>query len=545
MLKLEIIIILMAVLVWLNSLASRSKLPYPILLVIAGLFISVIPGLPLIRLNPNVVFLIFLPPLLYEAAYNTSWHDFRKLRRPILFLAIGLVLFTTVGVATVAHYVIPGFTWPLGFLLGAIVSPPDAVAATSVTKHLNLPKRVITILEGESLINDASALIVYRYALIAILGDRGVDFSDATLQFMIVAGSGVFIGLLIGYFIGRIHRSIENPTAETTISLIAPFIAYLIAEIFNVSGVLAVVTTGVYIAWQSPEILSFQTRFKIKGFWDIVVFLLNGFVFIIIGLQLPEILANRGDYSIPQLIGFGLLISFIAIIVRIGWIFPIPIIKYFVTKIKKPKNNATSKKWYELFIISWAGMRGVVSLASAMAIPLTLENGNPFPERNVILFITFVVILVTLVFQGLTLPYIVRKLNVEETGESAKISENQLRLELLKDGLKFIENELNHSLPASVIERLKTSLTDRIEFVENNLANNISENDIHRMKYYEGEMALWHHQRKTLIKLHKENTYSDEIIRSVEQDLDVYSMSTHTRLKSIKRRKLTRPTNHE
>ena len=535
---LEIIIVLMAVLVWLNSLASKSNLPYPILLVVAGLVISIIPGLPLMRLNPQIVFLVFLPPLLFEAASNTSWHDFRKYRRPILLLAIGLVVFTTLGVATAAHYMIPGFTWPLSFLLGAIVSPPDAVAATSVTKNLRLPRHVLTILEGESLINDASALMIYRYAMFAIVGSQTSAFAlgDASLQFMEIFGSSVVIGVVVGYIFGRIYRGIENPTAETTISLIAPFVAYLIAESLEASGVLAVVTTGMYITWQSSEILSFETRIKIKGFWDIVVFLLNGFVFIIIGLQLPAILADQSDDSILHLIAYGLLISAVALIVRIGWIFPIPFIRYTLSKLWKKQTKSHSKKWRELFIISWAGMRGVVSLASAMAIPLTLDNGTPFPERNVILFITFVVILVTLVFQGLTLPYFVKKLNVQESDHSSKISENQLRLEILNDSIQFIEQQLSCKFPSRVIELLRLSVSSKIEHIKNDLANMPSEKDIHRGQFYEAEMEMCKHQHQLLIKLHKNNVYSNEVIRKVEQDLDVYSMGTHTHLKSIKRR---------
>jgi CPA1 family monovalent cation:H+ antiporter len=526
----------MAILVGLNSIAAKFKLPYPILLVISGLIIGIIPELPNIQLNPSIVFLIFLPPLLYEAAYNTSWHNFKRLKRPILFLAIGLVIFTTVGVATVAHYVIPGFTWPLSFLLGALVSPPDAVAATSITKYVRLPKHVITILEGESLINDASALIIYRYALIAVTGGQAFTLSEVSLQFMIVAGSGVFIGIVVAYAVGYIHRSIENPTTETTISLITPFVAYVIAEIFDVSGVLAVVSAGIFLAWQSPEILSFQTRFKIKGFWDIVIFLLNGIVFIMIGLQLPTILEDLSDESIILLIGYGLLISLVAIIARIAWVFTL-----YITSTLLRQKSLNQTKWSELFIISWSGMRGVVSLAGAMAIPLTLNGKTPFPERKEILFITFIVILVTLVFQGLTLPFFIRKLKVEESTETDKIVENNLRLTMLKESLEYIDNHLSHKFAETVINRTKIIISERIDYIKENLDNNIGEHDLHRIQFYECEMEIWMYQRKILIQMHKNNAYNDEIIRKVEQDLDIYSMGTHTRLKAIKRHKINMP----
>ena len=532
MLKLEIIITLLALLVGLYSIATRFKLPYPILLVIAGLVISVMPKLPNIELNPNMVFLIFLPPLLYEAAYNISWHNFKRLKRPILLLAVGLVVFTTLGVAAVAHYFIPGFTWPLSFLLGALVSPPDAIAAISITKYLKLPKHIVTILEGESLINDASALIIYRYALLSITSTQIFTLSEASLQFMIVAGSGVAVGIIVAYTIGHIHRGIENPTAETIISLITPFVAYLIAELFDVSGVLAVVSSGIFLAWQSPEILSFETRFKIKGFWDIVIFLLTGVVFIMIGLQLPTILADLNDYIVLQLVGYGLLISLVAILARISWVFTL-----YTLSMIMGINNKT--RWRELFIISWAGMRGVVSLAGALAIPLTINNATPFPMRKEILFITFIVILVTLVFQGLSLPFLIRKLKLQESAnEYDKINENNLRYTILQNSLDFIDNNLSQKFPPHVIQKIRNLVCQRAEDTKNKIDNtDMGEHDLYRLQFYECEMEMWMHQRQSLIHIHKEDIYSDEIIRKVEQDLDIYSMRTHATIKLLRSRK--------
>ena len=533
MLKLEIIITLLALLVGLYSIATKFKLPYPILLVIAGLVISIIPKLPTIQLNPNMVFLIFLPPLLYEAAYNTSWHNFKRLKRPILFLAVGLVLFTTVGVAVIAHYIIPGFTWPLSFLLGALVSPPDAITAISITKYLKLPKHLVTILEGESLINDASALIIYRYALLSITSSQAFDLNNASLVFFIVSGSGVFIGIMVAYTIGHIHRGIENPTAETIISLITPFVAYLIAELFDVSGILAVVSSGMFLAWQSPEILSFETRFKIKGFWDIVVFLLTGIVFIMIGLQLPTILEDLNDYTILSLIGYGLLISLVAIISRIAWVFTL----YSLSMIIR-KNRQT--RWRELFIISWAGMRGVVSLAGALAIPLTINHNTPFPMRKEILFITFIVILVTLVFQGLSLPFLIRllKLTDSSSNDTDKINENNLRYTILQNSLNYIDNQLSQKFPPHVIHKIRTLVCQRAEDTKNKIENNnMGEHDLYRLQFYECEMEIWLHQRRSLIQLHKEDIYSDEIIRKIEQDLDIYTMRTHATIKLLRSRK--------
>ena len=533
--KLEILIMLLAVLVGLHSVAEKIKFPYPIVLVIAGLLFGIAPSLPDINMNPNVVFFIFLPPLLYEAANNTSWHEFRKWRRAILFLAIGLVLFTTVSVAAAAHYVIPGFTWQLGFLLGAIVSPPDAVAATSATKGLRLPKHVVAILEGESLVNDASALIAYRYALIAIISGSVFDFSNASLEFLVLSGSGIAIGLVVGFIIATIHRNFNNPTIETTLSILAPFVAYLAAEECDVSGVLAVVSCGLYIAWHSSELFSFETRIKIQGFWDILIFVLNGLVFILIGLQLPNILANSGNHTIWQLLGYGLFISLIAIVVRIGWIFGIASVAFWFEKRTNPEAMSNMRqRWCEVFIISWAGMRGVVSLATALAIPLTLDNGTAFPQRDVILFITFVVILVTLVFQGITLPFFVRKLKVQEPINKFKEDENNLRLEMIGSILNFIDTNLAHKLSTEVIHELKEACEHRRRYFRMSQNQEPDENEIkmarHMREYFEGETAIIAHQRELLIQAHKENSYSSDIIRKIERDLDAFSMVVQTRI---------------
>lgn len=532
--RLEILIMLLAVLVGLHSVAEKIKFPYPIVLVIAGLLFGISPSLPDINMNPNVVFFIFLPPLLYEAANNTSWHEFRKWRRAILFLAIGLVLVTTVSVAAAAHYVIPGFTWQLGFLLGAIVSPPDAVAATSATKGLRLPKHVVAILEGESLVNDASALIAYRYALIATISGSVFDFSDAFLEFLVLSGSGIAIGLVVGFVIATIHRNFNNPTIETTLSILAPFVAYLAAEECDVSGVLAVVSCGLYIAWHSSELFSFETRIKIQGFWDILIFLLNGLVFILIGLQLPNILANSGNHTIWQLLGYGLFISLIAIIVRIAWIFVTAGITFYFEQRNSGVVIDMRQRWRETFIISWAGMRGVVSLATALAIPLTLDNGTAFPQRDVILFITFVVILVTLVFQGITLPFFVRKLKVQEPINKFKEDENSLRLEMIGSILNFIETNLANKLSPEVIHELKEACEHRRRYFRISQSEEPDENEIkiarHMREYFEGETAIIAHQRELLIQAHKENSYSSDIIRKIERDLDAFSMVVQTRI---------------
>src|SRR6187402_1697216 len=317
----KVVVFIMAILISLTAIVNRKKFPFPILLVAAGLIIGFVPQLPNLALDPDIVFLIMLPPLLYDAASKTSWHEFRASIRPISALAITLVFFTTVAVAITAYYLIPGFSWPLAFVLGAVVSPPDAVAASGIIKGLGLNKRVITILEGESLVNDASALIAYRYAVMAVTTGTFV-FWKAGLQFLLVAGAGVLIGIVTGYLFVLAYKKItNNPVVETSLTLLAPFVSYLAAEEVHMSGVLAVVSTGLVISWRSPEVFSYQARLRIRGLWDTLIFLLHGFVFILIGLQLPFIIKNLGGYSFSQMLGYGLLISAVTIIVRIIWVF--------------------------------------------------------------------------------------------------------------------------------------------------------------------------------------------------------------------------------
>ncbi len=316
-----------------------------------------------------------MPPLLYQAAWTTSGPDFRAARRPIILLAIGCVLFSTVAVAAVAHYFIPGFPWPVAFVLGAIISPPDAVAATSATKGLGVPRRVITVLEGESLVNDATGLIAYRYAVAAVATGQFVLW-QAGLQFLLVAAGGVLIGLLAGYLLVWVHRiTSDNATVDTSLTFLSPYVAYLIAEELHVSGVLAVVTTGLFIVVRSSEIFSHQTRLQAVSTWNTVIFLLNGIVFILIGLQLPSIISGIGAYSLPSLIGYGAMVSGAVILGRIIWVYPGAFLpKWLSRKIREREKMTTVRN---VTIVAWTGMRGVVSLAAALASLCRMVHPSP------------------------------------------------------------------------------------------------------------------------------------------------------------------------
>lgn len=520
----------MAILIALSAVADKSKVPYPILLVVVGLVIGFIPALPDLSMDPDVVFLIFLPPLLYDAASKTSWHEFRTSIRPISALAFTLVFFTTTAVAVCAHYLIPGFTWPLSFLLGAIVSPPDAVAATSITKGLGLNKKVITILEGESLLNDASALIAYRYAIVAVTTGTFILW-QAALQFLLVAGGGILMGIASGYLFVFAHKKIYNNTiVETSLTLLSPFIAYLLAEHFHVSGILAVVSAGLIISWRAPEIFSYHVRMRTRIVWDTLIFLLNGFIFILIGLQLPSIIKDLGDYPLMELLGNGLLISLATIVVRIIWVFAGAywqnVFSRAKTAVVSTEDVNDSDTWKNVLIVAWTGTRGIISLATALALPLTMENGDAFPKRHSMIFLAFIVIFVTLVVQGLSLPLLIRFLRVKPQ-RNHDSEEKELKLYLANSTLHYIDNEFPISLQSTLKEQLKR----KYETLVNNLTKEIRADkkrgtDDESIQapvtpLLNAQVEVSRFQRELLIKLHKEGTFSDDALRQVELERDV------------------------
>lgn len=522
----------MVILISLTAIANKRKLPYPILLVVAGLIIGFVPQLPDLALNPDVVFIIILPPLLYDAATKTSWHEFRTSIRPISALAVTLVFFTTVAVAVTAHYFIPDFSWPLAFVLGAVVSPPDAVAASGIIKGLGLNKKVITILEGESLVNDASALIAYRYAVAAVTTGTFILWK-AGLEFLLVAGVGILIGIVTGYLFVLAHKKIENnPVVETSLTLLSPFVSYLAAEQFHMSGVLAVVSTGLVISWRAPEVFSYQARMRTRALWDTLVFLLHGFVFILIGLQLPLIIKDLGHYPFSQILGYGLLISVVTIVVRIIWVFAGAYWQNFFQKKKKttdglPVNNEQDSTWKNVLVVAWTGTRGVISLAAALALPLLLEDGTAFPKRHSIIFLAFVVIFVTLVVQGLSLPLLIRWLRIKPQ-DNTIAEEKELRLYFATTTLHFIEQEL----PVSLDNNLQQELKRKYEQLIHDLAKEIRRHKKakHNKQKVQAtppdnllnaKLEISKFQRALLLKLHKEGEFSDTVIRKVEQEMDI------------------------
>ncbi len=519
--SIEIVTGLLSVTTLLAVIARRLRISYPILLVITGLLIGWIPGLPPVILSPDVVFLIFLPPLLYAAAWQIDNVELKLYSRSVSFLAVGLVLFTSTVVALVAHLWIPGFSWAQGYLLGAIIAPPDAVAASSVTKGLNIPKRITTVLEGESLVNDATSLIIYRYGLVAILTSQFVLWK-AGLEFIGIALASVALGLAIGWVMVRVHHAISRDTVtNTALTLLIPYGSYLIAEELHISGVLVVVTVGLYISALSGKVFTYQSRLQTNSVWAIFVFLLNGLVFILIGLQLPTIVSELNGYTLPQAVTYAGLISAVAIICRIVWVFPGAYVPRWVSKgIRKRETRPT---WQQVSIVSWAGMRGVVSLAGALALPLRLPNGEPFPGRDLILFITFGVIFCTLVLQGLTLPVLIDELKVRETVDE-KQEERRLRRKMAQQAITHLE--ANHSAGTvhdTVLNYVKNTYELRINELNGMIrANSTAERPAELYQQaIQLQLELLSIERTVLSEQRRDSLLDDDVLRKLEQELDL------------------------
>lgn len=520
--NLLIIISLLFVVSMLTMLSEKLRISYPIFLVIAGLLISFIPGIPHISLEPDWVFLLFLPPLLYFAAWNTSWKDFWQFKRPIGLLAIGLVVFTATAVAYLSNAMIPDFTLAMGFVLGGIISPPDAVAATSVLQGLKIPKRVVAILEGESLVNDASSLIVFRVALATLLTGQFV-FWKAGLDFFTVSIMGIIIGLGIAHMLYLVHRFFPTSSSiDTALTFIAPYLMYIGAEHFHYSGVLATVSGGLFLSYRSNEIFSYNSRMQSQYVWETVVFLLNGIVFILIGLQLPDIIEGLGENSVMESVTYAVVISIVTIVIRLLWVFPSTYLPHILSR--KVRENEARPPWETVFIVGWSGMRGVVSLASGLAVPLTLTNNTTaFPQRDLILFITFVVILFTLVLQGLSLPYLIKWLNITDDGGNEEEQEIAVRLRLATASLSHMQSAYGEEVQMiDAFSRLKERYERMIDNANNRLVEkeNKSANADFLPKYRSMLVEIVSIKRDELQKLRRERIYSDEMLKARERELD-------------------------
>ena len=515
---LPFILAMIAVIVLLNIWAARLKIAYPILLVIAGLLISFIPGLPVIHINPDLIFFIFLPPLLFEATWSVSFKEMKKWWRMIGSFAFLVVFFSALSVAVVSNYFIPGFTIVLGFLLGGIVSPPDAVSTGAITKFVKIPRTASAILEGESLLNDASSLIIFRFALVAV-GTGQFIWQDAALSFlwMIIGGAGV--GLLLAWLFVEAHKRLPtDASSDIALSLIEPYFMYWAAEQLHCSGVLAVVSGGLLMSARRLVFLSSSSRIRNMNVWASFVFLLNGSVFMLIGLELPEIVQGIRSEGIPLkiAIGYGVLITGVLIVARIISSYAAMIATIIFRPGVVPRSSSRRRDLLRPIFMGWTGMRGVVSLAAALAIPVTLDNGEAFPHRHLILFITFVVILLTLVVQGLTLPYLISRSKVfddfidEESEEfTKKEMKHGLKLHLYQFVKEKYDTELNDHKGMQLFLR---HWEERTKASEDNLMDE-------KTKAIFAEMLEV--QRKYLTELNKSSMIDEEIIRQQLYQIDL------------------------
>ena len=504
----------------LNVVARWIDVPYPILLVLGGVALGLLPGMPEIELEPDLVLLIFLPPLLYAAAFFSDLRALRDNVRPISLLAIGLVLMTTGVVAVLSHEVI-GLSWPIAFALGAIVSPTDPVAATTVMRRLGAPRRLVNVVEGESLVNDATALVAYRVAVAAAVGG---SFSalDAGLEFVGMAAGGIAIGLVVGFVVAEIRRRVEDTTTSVTISLLTAYAAFIPADELGVSGVLASVTTGVYLGWRAPEIITPQTRLQGTALWEILVFLLNATLFILIGLQLPVIVDNLDGYGVGEVIGYAAVVCAAVIGARFLWVFTVP---YLIRAIdRRPQQRERRVGWRERVVGAWSGMRGAVSLAAALALPLETDAGAPLPDRDLVIFITFVVILVTLVGQGLTLPALIRMLGVREDGAEEEHEELRARMAAAQAALdRLDELAAEDWTNDDTIERTRGLYRFRQRRVKVRAGKIEDEDGIEErsISYQQLMHELYAVQRIALVELRNSGTISNDVMHRIERELDL------------------------
>jgi len=508
-----LLLVLMVAVGGLSILAGTVRVPYPILLVLGGLVLGFVPGVPSAELPPDLVLVLFLPPLLYQAAFFSSPRDLWANARPITLLAVGLVLVTMTAVAVVAHALVAGLPWAAAFALGAIVSPTDPLAATAIARRLGVPRRLVTVLEGESLVNDATALVAYRLAVAAVVAGS-FTLWEAGLRFVVGAVGGVVIGLAVGWLFAEARRRIEDSVVEIVLSVVTGYAAYLPAELLGVSGVLAAVTAGLYVGWHAPELASPSTRLLGFSFWEVLVYLLNAVLFVLVGLQLNLILTGVSGSSALVLVGQAALVAAVVIGVRVGWGFTVP---YLVRVLdRRPAQVARRVGARERLVSSWSGMRGAVSLAAALALPLS------FPQRNLIIFVTFGVILATLVLQGLTLPWLIRRLGVQRDDSEAQ-EELRGRLRATDAALARLEELAGEGWTRDdTVERMRglyqfrrRRLKARAGYLADDGAQDRS------LAYQRLVRELLEAQRREIVRLRNRGEISNEVMHRIERDLDL------------------------
>jgi monovalent cation/hydrogen antiporter len=525
--KFQIFLILLAVLAGTALLARRVNIAPAILLLLAGIALAFVPGMPTLELPPELVLLLVLPPLIYSASVAMSWREFKHNLRPIILLAVGCVIFTAFAVAAATHYLI-GLPWTIGFLLGAIVAPPDAVAPLAVARKLGIPRRIMVILEGEGLANDATALILYRFALLAILSGT-FSLSKATGTFAVIVAGEILFGTAVGWLSLRARHLARDTQVEITLSLITPYVAYWLPEHFGGSGVIATVACGLYMSWNGPLLISSATRLQGIFFWDLIIYLIEGLLFLLTGFQMRLLYEKSKAFPLHEILAATALVSVIVIVARFAWVYPAIYLPRIISK--RLRKRDPSPPWQWAFILSFAGLRGAVSLAAALALPFTLANGDGFPDRDLILFVSFGVIFVTLVGLGLSLPAVVRWLGVAQAGRAEHIAEHEseiaARREALGVALKSLDTiEEKRDLSDEVVRLLRA----RHEIRANQLPDSLNP-DAHDVSAAGTALTreLIVAERKFIHVLLRDGKITDETRRRIERDLDLEEASLANR----------------
>jgi monovalent cation/hydrogen antiporter len=523
--EIEILVLLLIAIAAVGVLAKRSKIPPAILLVLTGVVLALIPGLPAVRLAPELVLLLVLPPLIYSSAVAMSWREFRFNLRPISLLAIGCVVFTTVAAAAATHWLL-GLSWPVGFVLGAIVSPPDAVAPLSIARRMQLPRRILVILEGEGLANDATALILYRFAVVAV-STGAFSFGTAAGTFAVIIAGELLWGIAVGWLMLRLRRWVADAQIEIVLSILTPYVAYWPPEHLGGSGVLATVVAGLYVSWNGLSMISAATRLQGIFFWDVLVYLIEGIVFLMTGLQARTLIMGLGNYSLAALAVSAAVVSVVVILARFVWIYPATYLPRWLIPVIARKDP--SPPWQWPFVIGFTGVRGIVSLAAALAIPLTTYSGRPFPNRDLILFLTFSVILVTLVGQGLILPAVIRVLGLANAGERElqgdRTEELLARRHAIEAAIERLDQlAVERELPDDLVRPLRAEHRNRLRHFEHapqrgeNFQQPTAPPD-------EIELLLIAVERGRINELYRQGALNDEARRRLEREFDLREAS--------------------
>lgn len=510
----ELLLVLLIVVAGLVWLARRVRTPYPVLLLVGGLTLGAMPGVPRLEVPPDSVLLLVLPPIVYLAAFTTPIRSFRANLGNIVSLAIGLVLASAAAVAGLVLVLVPGMTVPIAIALGAIVSPPDEVAATAVMERLAVPRRVVALLQGESLLNDATALTLYRVALGMAVAATSVLTLAPVWRFAVVAAGGIAIGLAVGWLIAHVRTRLSDLPVEITVSLLTPYAAYLPAELMGASGVLSAVTAGLYLGRRSSRIMGSDVRLAGRAVWEMLVFLLSGIVFLLIGLEISGLVRQMDQRALMTLVGTGLAVSALLIAVRVAWIVGIAAWQRVFARAEPPLRLP------EIIVLSWTGMRGVVSLAAALAVPLG-PGGSLLPAREAVIVITFTVILVTLVGQGVSLPFVIRSLQLGGD-EDARAEEQRARRELVQVAMRRLD-ELHAEWPGHrpLVDQLRTMYRHRAEHAEQFDQTPESAAERELVEHRQIRSSVIDAQREAVLLMREQGTIDDDVLRSIERELDL------------------------